>query len=223
MKLKVNCPSIDVSKHITLIENAMKNFENLRESGRDITAIKIKITPDNTLLPIMKKKITLKELKMSEERLKYGDNLEKFVKGHKEKKREDYEGSIKKLLEIKDWKKARYEMSVEELNKMKEEQKKKDEDEEIQQKAEKERKHSAMNKEVKKKNEDIRQKEEKEEENTEEDMSQENRRMSKGKHNLGISKNDSEVNSESSEIDQKKKKGKIKSKSISKRSGDLED
>jgi hypothetical protein len=124
LKVKVECPNVDVSKHLLLIENVMKQFENLKASGQDTEGLLLKLEQDMTLLPVQKKTFSYKEAKEAEKRLKDKATLKQFMEKFNaqeddESRAQEAQLNINKLLEVKDWKKARYEINLAEMEKLK--------------------------------------------------------------------------------------------------------
>jgi hypothetical protein len=139
LKVKVDCPNIDTSKHLLLIENVIKQFENLKASGADTTDLMLKLEQDMSLMPSQKKTFSQKEAKEAEKRLKDKATLKQFMEkfnaqGDEESRAQEAQLNITKLLEVKDWKKARYEINLAELEKIK---KKNEQPEEVSDQAEK--------------------------------------------------------------------------------------
>lgn len=133
MKVKINCPNIDISKHLTLVENLIQQLENVKATGQDISKYTIKLTPDANLIPKkVVSKISIKKLKESEEHLKDKATIRAILGNvsQTEAKIETYEENLNKLFEIKDWKKAKYEFNLEEMKQMKEMAEKRAEEEE---------------------------------------------------------------------------------------------
>jgi len=126
LKVKVNCPLVNISRHIVLVENIMKQFENLKKSGKDLSGILLKLEKDLSLIPTAKKeKMTTSELKEAEKRLKDQNLLKQFMENvnaqtDAESKSKAAMESFSKIIEIKDWKKAKYEMNLAEVEKLRE-------------------------------------------------------------------------------------------------------
>jgi hypothetical protein len=126
LKLKVNCPLVNISKHIVLVENIIKQFDNLRKSGRDVKGLLLKLEKDLSLIPTTNKdKLTQSELKEAEKRLKDQNLLKQFMENvnsqtDAESKSKAALESFNKVMEIKDWKKAKYELNLAEVEKMRE-------------------------------------------------------------------------------------------------------
>lgn len=126
LRVKINCPNIDISKHLLLVENILKQFDNLKESGEDISDIVLRLETDYTLMPTKKEALTLKQVKETEKRLKDQAALKSFMErinqqeGTAESKAKEAEININKLLEVKDWKKARYELNLAEMESLRE-------------------------------------------------------------------------------------------------------
>lgn len=135
IELKVNCPLLDISKYIILIENAIKQFENLKESEQDISNLLLKIEADLSLLPKIKKPlIQSKQIKELQRRLKDENVKNAFLRQIGADKgtqigKEEAEASAIKMLDIKDWKKAKYDITLEEKEKILAERKKAEEGE----------------------------------------------------------------------------------------------
>lgn len=139
LKVKVNCPNIDISKHLLLIENVIKQFDNLKASGADTSDLLLKLEQDMSLLPSQKKTFSQKEAKEAEKRLKDKATLKQFMEkfnaqGDEESRAQEAQLNITKLLEVKDWKKARYEINLAEMEKIK---KKSEQPEEVSQETDK--------------------------------------------------------------------------------------
>jgi hypothetical protein len=126
LKVKVNCSLVNISRYIVLVENIMKQFENLRNSGKDLTGILLKLEKDLSLIPSAKKeKMTTSELKEAEKRLKDQNLLKQFMENVDAQTDADSRSkaameSFTKIIEIKDWKKAKYEMNLAEVEKLRE-------------------------------------------------------------------------------------------------------
>jgi hypothetical protein len=124
LQIKINCSSVDLSKYLILLENILKQFDNLKESGEDITEVLLKLEKDFSLIPTKKESLTLKQAKEAEKRLKDQATLKSFMEkinaqeGTPQDRKKDAELNIGKLLEIKDWKKARYELNLAEIDKI---------------------------------------------------------------------------------------------------------
>jgi hypothetical protein len=124
LKVKVECPNIDISKHLLLIENVIKQFDNLKASGTDTTDLLLKLEQDMSLMPSQKKTFSQKEAKEAEKRLKDKATLKQFMEkfnaqGDEESRAQEAQLNITKLLEVKDWKKAKYEINLAEMEKLK--------------------------------------------------------------------------------------------------------
>jgi hypothetical protein len=124
MKVKVECPLVECSKHIILIENVIKQFQNMREAGDYRDDILLKLDQDYTLIPIQKKTFSMKEVKEAERRLKDKAVLKQFMDKFNaqetdELRSQEAQMNLDKLLEVKDWKKAKYEINLEEMEKIK--------------------------------------------------------------------------------------------------------
>ena len=125
LKVKVSCPNVDISKHLLLIENVIKQFDNLKASGQDVEEILLKLEQDMSLVSSSKKKtFTQKEAKEFEKRLKDKAVLKQFMEKFNsteddESRASEAQININKLLEVKDWKKARYEINLVEMDKLK--------------------------------------------------------------------------------------------------------
>jgi hypothetical protein len=124
--VKVSCPNVDISKHLPIIENIINQFKNLKESGQDVSTLLLKLSQDMTLIPKKKEeKISLKKVREAEKRLKDRVGLKAImgeINPSEDKEQiKDYEQSLNKLLEIKDWKKVKYEMTQAEIKKMRQE------------------------------------------------------------------------------------------------------
>jgi hypothetical protein len=126
LKVKVNCPLVNISRHIVLVENIIKQFDNLKNSGKDISGILLKLEKDLSLIPTAnKEKMTTSELKEAEKRLKDQNLLKQFMENvnaqtDAESKSKAAMESFSKIIEIKDWKKAKYEMNLAEVEKLRE-------------------------------------------------------------------------------------------------------
>ena len=126
LKVKVNCPLVNISRHILLVENIIKQFDNLKKSGKDITGVLLKLEKDLSLIPkASKERLTQSEMKEAEKRLKDQNILKQFMENVNSQT--DAEGkskaaleSLNKVIEIKDWKKAKYEMNLAETEKLRE-------------------------------------------------------------------------------------------------------
>lgn len=127
LKVKVDCPNVDVSKFLILIENIIKQFDNLKASGADITDVTLKVEKDYSLIPSKKETLTVKQMKVAEKRLQDQATLKSFMEkineteGTSEDKVKEVQANINKLVDIKDWKKARYELNLAELEKLRQE------------------------------------------------------------------------------------------------------
>lgn len=128
LKVKVNCPSVDLAKYAVMIENIIKQFENLKEEGKDVEELYLSIDKDSmAFIPKKKVGITSQKLREAERRLSYQPSLQKLFEGEQVvKEKSSMEEELNKLLEIKDWKKAKYEMQLAEAMKAKEEADKKE-------------------------------------------------------------------------------------------------
>lgn len=126
LRVKVNCPQVNISRQIVLVENIIKQFENLRKSGRDLNGLLLKLEKDLSLIPTTnKEKMTQSELKEAEKRLKDQNLLKQFMENvnsqtDAESKSKAAMESFNKVMEIKDWKKAKYELNVAEMDKLRE-------------------------------------------------------------------------------------------------------
>lgn len=126
LKVKVNCPLVNISRHILLVENIIKQFDNLKKSGKDITGVLLKLEKDLSLIPTASRdRLTQSEMKEAEKRLKDQNILKQFMENVNSQT--DAEGkskaaleSLNKVIEIKDWKKAKYEMNLAETEKLRE-------------------------------------------------------------------------------------------------------
>ena len=135
MKVKVECPSVDISKHLILIENVIKQFENMKQSGNYSEDILLKLEQDLTLVPISKKTFSLKEAREAERRLKDKAVLKQFMdkfnaQEDEELRAQETQLNIDKMLEVKDWKKAKYEINLAEMEKLKKAREEAEEEEE---------------------------------------------------------------------------------------------
>jgi hypothetical protein len=124
LRVKVECPMVECSKHIILIENVIKRFQNMREAGEYRDDILLKLEQDLTLIPIQKKTFSIKEAREAEKRLKDKAVLKQFMdkfnaQESDELRAQEAQMSIDKLMEVKDWKKAKYEINLEEMEKIK--------------------------------------------------------------------------------------------------------
>lgn len=124
--VKINCPSLDIAKYFLLIENILSKFEVLVKSNHDVSSIKLAIDKDYSLLPKKEastgSNIKIKRLqqRISEKEGKenvlreLGINVEKGAQSGA-----SVENSLNKILEIKDWKKAKYDFNVLEMKRLK--------------------------------------------------------------------------------------------------------
>jgi hypothetical protein len=124
LRVKVECPMVECSKHIILIENVIKRYQNMREAGEYRDDILLKLEQDLTLIPIQKKTFSMKEAREAERRLKDKAVLKQFMdkfnaQESDELRAQEAQMSIDKLMEVKDWKKAKYEINLEEMEKIK--------------------------------------------------------------------------------------------------------
>lgn len=122
MFVKVNCPTVETAKFILLLENLIKNLENMKESGQDISNLQLILEKDMTVVPSKTPAITFKKIREAESRLKDQAALRSFMETINSQNEsgdrvKEIEESINKLLDIKDWKKAKYEMNYAELEK----------------------------------------------------------------------------------------------------------
>lgn len=116
-------PNIDISKHLLLVENVIKQFDNLKSAGQETDEILLKLEQDMSLAPVSKKTMSYKETKQVEKRLNDKAALKQFMEKFNSQENEETRASeaqveINKLLEVKDWKKAKYELNLAELEKM---------------------------------------------------------------------------------------------------------
>lgn len=126
LNVKINCPSLDVAKYFILIENILSKFELLIKNNQDVSTIKLAIDKDYSLIPKQEatagSNIKIKRLqqRISEKEGKenvlreLGINVEKGAQSAN-----SVEGSLNRILEIKDWKKAKYDFNVLELKRLK--------------------------------------------------------------------------------------------------------
>lgn len=126
LNVKINCPSLDIAKYFILIENILSKFEVLIKNNQDVSSIKLAIDKDYSLLPRKESaggsniKIKRLQQRISEKEGKenvlreLGINVEKSAQSSG-----SVEGSLNKILEIKDWKKAKYDFNVLEMKRLK--------------------------------------------------------------------------------------------------------
>ena len=134
LNVKINCPSLDLAKYFILIEDILNKFEILTTKSKDINLIRLRIDKDYSLIPkkdensISNLKIKKLQGRISEKEGKENVLRDLGIKSDKigEGASTSVEGSLNKILEIKDWKKAKYDFNQMELKKIREGRRKED-------------------------------------------------------------------------------------------------
>ena len=126
LNVKINCPSLDLAKYFILIENVLNKYEILIKKNQDVSKVKLSIDKDFTLIPKKEQtgmtNIKIKKLqqRISEKEGKenvlrdLGINIDRGTQGSGG----SIEGSLNKIMEIKDWKKAKYDFNILELKRI---------------------------------------------------------------------------------------------------------
>jgi hypothetical protein len=121
LKVKVNCPTIDLAKFMLIIENLLKQFNLLKEKGEDINTITLSVDEQYKTTPKKTEEMSLSKIKEAQRRLKHQPSLQGFLEGIKDtEQKTDVETSFANILNIKDWNKAKYETEQAELKKARE-------------------------------------------------------------------------------------------------------
>lgn len=128
LMVKINCPSLELAKYFILIEDILKKFEILTTKSQDINLIRLKIDKDFSLIPKkVESGISNLKIKRLQNRIGEKEGKENVLRDlgiNAEKAGESslttVEGSLNKILEIKDWKKAKYDFNQMELKKRRE-------------------------------------------------------------------------------------------------------
>lgn len=117
IKIRVNCPNVDIAKYVFLIENIISQFDNLKNLDRDISEITLRMNQDLELIPERKSnKLGLSKIKEMEKRMKDKTMMQGIFKDLGLEKTGSKQGakveeSLNKMYDVKDWKKARFEAS----------------------------------------------------------------------------------------------------------------
>jgi hypothetical protein len=119
LKVKVNCPSIDLAKYVLIIENLIKQFNVLKEKGQDISGISLVVDEQYRMGMPQPEGMTGAKIREAEKRLKHQPSLKGLLDVTKEEKG-DLETSFTNILNIKDWGRVRYEMDLAEAKKARE-------------------------------------------------------------------------------------------------------
>jgi len=126
LNVKLNCPSLDIAKYFILIENILNKFEILIKKGQDVSNIKLSIDKDYSLIPKKEStdasnlKIKKLQQRISEKEGKENVLRDLGINVDKNASRSvSVEGSLNKILEIKDWKKAKYDFNILEMKRLK--------------------------------------------------------------------------------------------------------
>lgn len=124
--VKINCPSLDIAKYFILIENILSKFEVLIKNNQDVSEIKLSIDKDYSLIPkketVSSSNIKIKRLQQRISEKEGKENILRDLGINVDKDAQStstIEGSLSKILEIKDWKKAKYDFNVLELKRLK--------------------------------------------------------------------------------------------------------
>jgi hypothetical protein len=121
LKLKVNCPSIDLAKYMLVVENLIKQFNILKEKGEDLTKLTLSVDEQFRTIPKKTDLMSSTRIKEAEKRLKHQPSLQGLLEGKEGvPKSETLESSFTGIMNIKDWNKAKYEMDQAELKKARE-------------------------------------------------------------------------------------------------------
>ena len=114
LKVKINCPTVDLAKFVLVMENLVNEFKNLKSRGENIDDLLLSI--DEKYRPVAKKKesMSLGKVKETEKRLKYQHALEHATN---ESENMTMEESFTNILNIKDWNKAKYDIEQNEMKK----------------------------------------------------------------------------------------------------------
>ena len=123
-----------MAKYFILIEDILNKFEILTTKSKDINLIRLRIDKDYSLIPkkdensISNLKIKKLQGRISEKEGKENVLRDLGIKSDKigEGASTSVEGSLNKILEIKDWKKAKYDFNQMELKKIREGRRKED-------------------------------------------------------------------------------------------------
>ncbi len=126
LSVKINCPSLDIAKYFILIENILSKFEILIKNNQDVSKISLAIDKDYSLIPRKESaggsNIKIKRLQQRISEKEGKENVMRELGISVEKGAQSagsVEGSLNKILEIKDWKKAKYDFNVLEMKRLK--------------------------------------------------------------------------------------------------------
>lgn len=126
LNVKINCPSLELAKYFILIEDILKKFEILTTKSQDIDSITLKIDKDYSLIPKkVEDSISNMKIKRLQSRISEKEGKENILRdlgvggSGGEVTTNSVMNSLNKILEIKDWKKAKYEFNQNELKKLK--------------------------------------------------------------------------------------------------------
>lgn len=126
LNIKINCPSLELAKYFILIEDILKKFEQLAMKSKDVNSIKLKIDKDYSLIPKrIENKTSNIKIKRLQSRISEKEGKESVLRdlglnSERENNLSNIESSLSKILEIKDWKKAKYDFNQAELKRIKE-------------------------------------------------------------------------------------------------------
>ncbi len=129
LNVKINCPSLELAKYFILIEDILNKFEILTQKSQDINLIRLSIDKDYSLIPKkIENSISKIKIKKLQSRLSEKEGKENVLRdlgintetNKLEGSLNSVEGSLNRILEIKDWKKAKYDFNQADLKKMRE-------------------------------------------------------------------------------------------------------
>lgn len=129
LNVKINCPSLELAKYFILIENILNKFDILIKKKMDVSSVRLAIDKDYSLIPSKEQSdysnIKIKKLqrRISEKEGKETIMRELGISVDKNSQtgESSVEGSLSKIMDIHDWKKAKFDFNITEIKRLKKE------------------------------------------------------------------------------------------------------